>query len=129
MTQSPASYIQNDRYANSLGVQLITQDEESVTCALEVKNEHKNGLGSVHGAVIFALADIAFASACNAHQLAIGMQADIRYLNKPQGENLSARAKLISGSKRISHYEVSIFDNIGTDVAVFTGTAYQFPDR
>lgn len=129
MTQPPVSYIQNDGYANSLGVQLVKQNEESVTCALEVKDEHKNGLGSVHGAVIFALADIAFASACNAHQLAIGIQADIRYLNKPQGESLSACATLISGSKRISHYEVTISDDMGTNVAMFTGTAYQFPVR
>jgi len=38
---------------------------EEARCQLNVKGEHMNALGGVHGGVIFSLADIAFAMACN----------------------------------------------------------------
>jgi uncharacterized protein (TIGR00369 family) len=49
---------------------------------LNVKDEHMNALGGVHGGVIFSLADIAFAMACNAGDAPYtGLQADIRYMS------------------------------------------------
>ncbi|ARU57397.1 thioesterase domain protein [Oleiphilus messinensis] len=129
MAQQTATYIQNDAFAKSLGIKLLDEGENTVRCVLEIREEHKNGLGTIHGAVIFALGDIAFAAACNTQQVSIGMQADIRYLNKPKSERLLTKAQLISGSKKIAHYEVIISDDVGTKVAVFTGTAYRLPNR
>lgn len=121
------SYIVNDTFAKNLGVTLVSAENGSSRCELTMGDEHKNGLGSLHGAVIFALADVAFAAACNSVQASIGMQADIRYLNRPLGTILIAEAHEISGSNKIAHYQVNVSDDKGSNIAQFTGMAYRFP--
>jgi len=121
------SYIVNDTFAKNLGVTLVSAENGSSRCELTMGDEHKNGLGSLHGAVIFALADVAFAAACNSVQASIGMQADIRYLNRPLGTVLIAEAHEISGSNKIAHYQVNVSDDKGSNIAQFTGMAYRFP--
>jgi acyl-CoA thioesterase len=121
------SYIANDTFARNLGITLVSAGNGASRCELTMGDEHKNGLGSLHGAVIFALADVAFAAACNSVQPSIGMQADIRYLNRPLGATLIAEAHEISGSNKIAHYQVNVSDDLGSVVAQFTGMAYRFP--
>ena len=121
------SYIANDAFARNLGITLVSAGNGASRCELTMGDEHKNGLGSLHGAVIFALADVAFAAACNSVQPSIGMQADIRYLNRPLGGTLIAEAHEISGSNKIAHYQVNVSDALGSVVAQFTGMAYRFP--
>lgn len=41
-----------------LGVQVLHRSFEEARCQLNVKGEHMNALGGVHGGVIFSLADI-----------------------------------------------------------------------
>ena len=67
------SYIANDAFARNLGITLVSAGNGASRCELIMGDEHKNGLGSLHGAVIFALADVAFAAACNSVQPSIGM--------------------------------------------------------
>lgn len=123
------SYIENDTFAKSLGIQLTKVSNEFSRCELEISENHKNGLGSLHGAVIFALADVAFAAACNTVNASIGMQADIKYLNKPQGKKLIAEASLVSSSNKIGHYQVKVTDNSGNHVAQFSSISYRFPPK
>src|SRR5690606_35114018 len=87
-----------------------------------------NGLGTPHGAVIFALADIAFACACNASETSyIGLQADIRYLNRASGDELIAHAELVGASGRLAHYQISVNDALGNRVALLSASAYRLP--
>jgi acyl-CoA thioesterase len=74
--------------------------------------------------VIFAIADIAFAAACNTVKTSIGMHSDIKYLNKPAGGKLIAEAKIVSSSNKIGHYQVCVTDNEGTHVAQFSSIDY-----
>ena len=129
MTNQYDSYIANDKYAKNLGIELVKIETEFARCELEINDNHKNGLGSLHGAVIFALADIAFAAACNTVDASIGMQADIKYLNKPAGNRLIAEAKLVSASNKIGHYQVNVTDSEGNHVAQFSSIAYRFPNK
>ena len=48
-----------------LGMELGEMDEGRATLTLTVAPHHLNGHGICHGGVIFALADSAFAFACN----------------------------------------------------------------
>lgn len=123
------SYITNDKYARILGIELVNIEKEYARCELEITENHKNGLGSLHGAVIFALADIAFAAACNTVQASIGMQADIKYINKPKSNRLIAEARAVSASNKIGHYQVTITDSDGTHVAQFSSISYRFPGK
>ena len=64
MTDKNDLYIANDKYAENLGIKLVEVETEFSRCELEINENHNNGLDSLHGAVIFALADVAFAAAC-----------------------------------------------------------------
>lgn len=123
------SYIANDKYAENLGIKLVKVETEFSRCELEINENHKNGLGSLHGAVIFSLADVEFAAACNTVNTSIGMQADIKYLNKPEGNRLIAEATLVSNSKKIGHYQVIVTDGEGNHIAQFSSIAYRFPNK
>lgn len=126
--QSP-SYFENDHFAKNLGIRLTHNEMDYARCELEINKTHTNGLGSVHGAVLFALADITFAAACNTAMPSIGLQADIKYFKKPQGDRLIAEARAHSTSNRIGYYEVEIFDDIKNIVARFCSTAYRLPPK
>ena len=121
------TYIENDEYAKSLGIEFMEVEREFAKCELEICNQHKNAIGSLHGAVIFSLADIAFGAACNTVYTSIGMQAEIKYLNKPKGNRLIAEAKLISGSRKIGNNTVIITDNEDTLVAQMSSICYRLP--
>lgn len=129
MKDYAASFMSNDKYADSLGIELVKVEKEYARCELDIKENHKNGLGSLHGAVIFALADIAFAAACNSVQTSIGLQAEIKYLNKPQGNRLIAEASVVSTSNKIGHYQVNVTDSDGIHVASFSSIAYRLPNK
>lgn len=117
-------YIQRDAYAARLGVECIESGFENTVCRLVIKDDHANGLGTTHGAVIFSLADIAFACACNASERTfVGVQTEIRYMRKAQGNELYAYATLVSASKRFAHYQVTVKDGHDNKIAMFTGTA------
>ncbi len=122
------AYMDNDKYAKNLGITLVDLKKEYARCELEITENHKNGLGSLHGAVIFALADIAFAAACNTVKISIGMQAEIKYLNKPTGNKLIAEATVLSSSNKIGHYQVNITDNNGIHIAQFNSISYRLKD-
>ncbi|GEA02229.1 PaaI family thioesterase [Alteromonas macleodii] len=122
--QSGGSYFERDAFANMLGVTLVQNQTDEVVVEMELDDAHMNGLGGVHGGVIFSLADIAFATACNQFHTAIGIQADIRYLNKAVGVKLIARARNISKSNKLSNFEILVTDEEQTKIACFTGLAY-----
>ncbi|WP_251033215.1 PaaI family thioesterase [Bacillus sp. ISL-7] len=54
-------------YAQSLGTQLTKFEAGFAEAMLEVQNHMVNAYGTVHGAVIYALANHAFSVACNAY--------------------------------------------------------------
>ncbi|WPB75799.1 PaaI family thioesterase [Archangium violaceum] len=75
--------------------------------------------------MIFALADIAFATACNSHgQTTIGIQANITYLAAAGDGPLEARAREISRGRKLATYEVRVLDSEERQVAAFQATAY-----
>ncbi|MCX8124020.1 MAG: PaaI family thioesterase [Spirochaetes bacterium] len=122
-------YITHDTFANALGIRVVKVTKDYAQCTIELNEKHYNGLGTVHGAVIFAIADITFAVACNTTKTSIGVHAEIKYLNKPQGNTVIAEATLISESKKIGHYCVSIYDDTGIHIAQFNSIAYRIANK
>jgi acyl-CoA thioesterase len=70
-----------DTAARALGITLSSVAPGAVTAHLTIRPEMLNGHGSAHGAALFAIADIAFALACNSHgSRAVGRSCSIEYL-------------------------------------------------
>lgn len=117
---------ERDRFSDSLGIELIDQSFDRATCRVDVRDDCRNALGGIHGGLIFSLADIAFASACNAGEGSyIGLQAEIRYMSAPQDNRLTATATRVGGSKKFAHYEVVVSDGLHRRIALFTSSAYK----
>ncbi len=123
------SYIENDAFARLLGIRLVESRDDFAICEMQLTDDHLNGLGTPHGAVIFAIADVALAAACNTRNVSIGMQAEVRYFSKPQGGQLLAQASLVSASRKIGHYQVQLRDAKQTLVAQVNATIYRLAEK
>lgn len=91
--------------------------------AMTVRADMLNGHALAHGGMIFALADSAFAYACNSRNVnTLAQQATIVFLRPARaGERLVAEAREQSVSGRSGVYQVCVRNEGGEDVAVFQG--------
>ena len=82
-----------------------------------------NGHGTAHGGMLFALADTAFAYACNSRNLrSVAAQASIVYLEPARaGDMLIAEAEERALVGRSGVYQVSVRSEDGRAIAEFTG--------
>lgn len=92
---------------------------------LTVARHHCNGHHICHGGVIFALADSAFAFACNSYnQATVAQHNTITYLAPArEGDVLTAHAREIARSGRSGLYDVAVTRQDGTLVAAFRGAS------
>lgn len=90
---------------------------------MTVRPDMLNGFGGAHGGMIFALADAAFAYACNSHNTAtVAAQASIVFLASPKaGDVLVAEAREEALAGRSGVYAVAVRTIGGGDVARFQG--------
>lgn len=88
-----------------------------------VRADMLNGHRTVHGGMVFALADSAFAYACNSrNQTSVAQSASINFLTPAhEGEVLVAEARETIVSGRSGVYQVSVRTSDGRAVAAFTG--------
>jgi len=93
---------------------------------MTVRPDMLNGHESCHGGFIFALADSAFAFACNSRNRAtVAAGADIEYLAPAHaGEELVAEGQERSLGGRLGVYDVTVRRQDGTTVALFRGRSY-----
>lgn len=118
-------YFAHDGLARELDLELVEVGPGTAHVRITSSARWANGLGSTHGALIFALADIAFATACNSHgQTAIGVQANISYVAAASEGPIEARATELSRGRRLATYDVRVLDAQQRLVAAFQGTAY-----
>jgi acyl-CoA thioesterase len=88
-----------------------------------VRADMLNGHEIAHGAMIFAIADTAFAYVCNgANHASVAAQASIIFLDKvAEGEMLIAEAEEVSREGRAGVTRVAVRTAEGRAIAEFTG--------
>jgi acyl-CoA thioesterase len=91
--------------------------------SMEVRADMLNGHGIVHGGMVFALADTAFAYVCNGkNEKTVAAQASIVFLGSAsQGEILIAEAEESAAAGRSGVTRVSVRTADGRAVAEFSG--------
>jgi acyl-CoA thioesterase len=91
--------------------------------SMPIREDMLNGFAIVHGGFIFALADTAFALACNdGIVVTVAAGADITFLHQVRlGAVLVATAVVRSQSGRSGLYDVSVADQDGEPIAEFRG--------
>jgi acyl-CoA thioesterase len=91
--------------------------------SMEVRPDMLNGHRIVHGGMVFALADTAFAYVCNGHnEKTVAAQAGIVFLGSAgEGETLIAEAEEAATAGRSGVTRVSVRTSDGRAIAEFTG--------
>jgi acyl-CoA thioesterase len=91
--------------------------------SMPVRVDMLNGHGIVHGGMVFALADTAFAYVCNGrNEKTVAAQASIVFLDSvTEGLTLIAEAREASTSGRSGVTHVAVRTEDGRPVAEFTG--------
>ena len=103
-------FLAEDTAARALGITVSSVAPGVVTAHMSIRPDMLNGHGSAHGAALFAVADIAFAMACNSHgQPAIGRSCSIEYLAPAHaGDVVTATATERALVGRGGIYDVSV---------------------
>jgi acyl-CoA thioesterase len=91
--------------------------------SMKVRADMLNGHGTVHGGMVFALADTAFAYVCNGrNEKTVAAQASIVFLGSAEdGETLIAEAEEVATAGRSGVTRVAVRTVEGRAVAEFTG--------
>jgi acyl-CoA thioesterase len=112
----------DDSASSGLGMAIVDIGAGRATLTMTVQPHMVNGQRIAHGGFIFALADSAFAFACNSHNAkAVAAQGDITFIRPGKlGDRLVATAREISRSGRSGIYDVRV--TVGDEViAEFRG--------
>jgi acyl-CoA thioesterase len=124
-------FFSNDNFAKSAGIVIETVTEDFVECNMEIKDIHRNSVGSVHGGAIFTLADFTFAIHSNLDSLCgfdvgntVGQSCNISYLNSTRGNYLTAKSKCLNKGKNMSVYQVNITDDLDKQIATMIGNGF-----
>ena len=115
--------MERDRASAMLGLVVERDDPGHAVVSMRVREDMTNGFAITHGGFVFALADTAFAIACNEDdRVTVAAGADISFL-KPTvvGQTLTATAIRRTRTGRSGLYDVTVVDEQGDAVAEFRG--------
>jgi acyl-CoA thioesterase len=120
-----------DRASQSLGMRLEAMRPGGARVAMRVRPDMLNGHGVCHGGIVFALADSAFAFACNSYDdVTVAAAASIDYLAAArEGDELTAEASELWRTRRNGLYEIVVANQRGERIALFRGRSYRIDGR
>ncbi len=121
--QSAAAMWAGDEASKWMGFEITSITEGAATLEMTVAKHHCNGHGMCHGGITFALADSAFAFACNSrNQATVAQHNSITYLAPGKlGDRLTATAREVSLTGRSGIYDVKVTTQAGVTIAEFRG--------
>jgi acyl-CoA thioesterase len=116
-----------DSCAARLGIELVETGPRRAVLRMTVRPDMLNGHGSAHGGMVFALADTAFALACNSDdEVTVAASASIEFVGAvAPGTVLTAIANGRHQGRRSGVYDIEITDGGGRVVALFRGRSHR----
>lgn len=126
--------LQRDRASAAMGMVVERDEPGEAAVSMRVRDDMTNGFAITHGGMVFALADTAFAMACNAvsegegdadAEITVAAGADIAFLKATRaGQTLTAHARRRAVAGRSGLYDVTVTDETGDVVAEFRGRSF-----
>ena len=119
--------MQFDYFSQWMGVRVLNIKDGYSKIQITLRKEMLNGFAIAHGGITFALADSAFAFACNSDgKLTVALDASISFPKAGKaGDTLTAEARQISKTKKTGLYLIEIKNQNEELVALFKGTCYK----
>jgi phenylacetic acid degradation protein PaaD len=120
-----------DRASRMLGMTIESCGPGTATVSMRVRPDMVNGHDVCHGGLIFALADSAFAFACNSYgDNTVAAGAAIEFLLPARdGDLLTAMARERWRAGRSGIYEIEIRNQRNEAVALFRGRSHRIAGR
>jgi acyl-CoA thioesterase len=121
----------SDAASRMLGIELLDYGEGWARAQMPVRNDMVNGHGICHGGLIFALADTAFACACNSWgPVTVAAGADIVFVAPARlGDLLVAESRVRARYGRHGVYDIAVTRDGGQLVAEFRGRSHELAER
>jgi acyl-CoA thioesterase len=120
------SFLRRDRFAAHAGARLLSVSPGRARARMRLSARHMNGVDVAQGGAVFTLADLAFAAAANSHgTVAVAVNVAISFVKAAAKGTLTAEAREVARSARLSTCVVRVTDGSGDLVALFNGTAYR----
>jgi acyl-CoA thioesterase len=118
---------ERDRASQALGMRITGVRPGWARVVMRVRPDMVNGHQLCHGGIVFALADSAFAFACNSHNdSTVAAAASIDFLAAArEDDELTAEASELWRSRRNGIYEIIVCNQHGERIALFRGRSYR----
>ncbi|WP_286302907.1 hydroxyphenylacetyl-CoA thioesterase PaaI [Microbacterium suwonense] len=115
--------MRRDRASAMLGMVVELDEPGHAVVSMTVREDMLNGFAITHGGLVFALADTAFALACNEDErVTVAGGADITFLKSTTaGQKLTATAARRVVNGRNGLYDIAVTDETGDAVAEVRG--------
>ena len=119
--------MQTDGFSRWMGVEVLEIKKGYSRISMLLRPEMMNAFGIAHGGVTFALADSAFAFACNSDgKVTVALDVSISYPAPARsGDTLTAEARQVSATRRTGLYLIEVRNQRGDMTALFKGTCYK----
>ncbi len=113
----------DDKASQALGMQMKITGVGAATASMAIRGDMVNGLNVCHGGLVFALADTAFAFACNAYnERTFASSCQVEFLRPAMlGDALLATASEEYRGRRSGYNGVKIYNQRDDLVALFRG--------
>ena len=117
-------------FNDTLGVEIHEMNEQNLEMRIPFKDEYKNELGAVHGAIIMALADIATGLLANQVKYTAPTQSSYTNFLRPilNTEYIYAKSEIIKRGKRTVTVDCKIWSD-DTKLAAVNRSEYTIVDN
>ncbi|MEJ9232074.1 hotdog fold thioesterase [Peribacillus butanolivorans] len=104
--------LKDEPFASFLGMKLTKLGPGTAEAELIPDDRMLNSHGTVHGAIIFSLADYVFAAASNSYgKIAVGVTTNVNFISAgKRGETLTANAKEIKKNHKLAWYKIEVLN-------------------
>jgi len=116
----------NDNASQDMGMTVDVDGPGVARAQFKVRRNMVNGHDICHGGYIFALADSAFAFACNTYnRVTVASGAAIEFIRPARlGDRLTAIASEAHRGGRTGVYDIEVSNQDGELIAIFRGRSY-----
>lgn len=110
-------------------IKLLSYEEGNLVLELQSLPKHYNGLGVIHGGVIFLLADTAVGLACIIRgRKSVTLSSNMNFFGNVTEGSIYTATRFIHEGGKTSVVEVTIHDGKGKKLAVGVFTFYRISD-
>ena len=119
--------METDYFSKWMDIKILAVKESYSKIEMTLRKEMLNGFGIAHGGITFALADSAFAFACNSDgKITVALDVSISFPKAgKEGDVFTAEAKLVNKTNRTGLYMIEVRNQNNDLVGLFKGTCYK----